>query len=184
VTIRPARSDDRDAIAVVNAFAWRETYRGLVPDSYLDRMGAPVWSARSAQTAAGDPASRTFVAVEDETIVGFVSTGSARAAPGEAGAWGEIESIYLLEPYKGRGYGRALMAAASAHLAAVGRLPFIVWVLTANFRAAGFYRHLGGQSCASRIERFAGTDLPETAFRFDRPIVPNRLRLVRPRGAK
>ena len=35
--IRPARAADAPAIAALQAESWRNTYRGFLPDAYLDR---------------------------------------------------------------------------------------------------------------------------------------------------
>ena len=38
ITIRPATAADAAQIARVRVDCWRSTYRGLVPDAYLDGM--------------------------------------------------------------------------------------------------------------------------------------------------
>ena len=38
IVIRPARAGDAEAIARVRVDSWRETYRGMIPQSYLDAM--------------------------------------------------------------------------------------------------------------------------------------------------
>ena len=38
VVVRPARVDDADAIAAVHVRAWQDTYRGAMPDDFLDGM--------------------------------------------------------------------------------------------------------------------------------------------------
>jgi hypothetical protein len=38
IVIRPARAGDAEAIARVRVDSWRETYRGMIPQAYLDAM--------------------------------------------------------------------------------------------------------------------------------------------------
>jgi hypothetical protein len=38
IVIRPARAGDTEAIARVRVDSWRETYRGMIPQAYLDAM--------------------------------------------------------------------------------------------------------------------------------------------------
>lgn len=44
--IFPAGPDDAEDLARVHITAWRETYQGLLPDSYLARMSVPVYARR------------------------------------------------------------------------------------------------------------------------------------------
>jgi hypothetical protein len=38
IVIGPARTGDAEAIARVRVYSWRETYRGMIPQAYLDAM--------------------------------------------------------------------------------------------------------------------------------------------------
>lgn len=173
IQVRRAVATDAAGIAYVHVESWRETYRGLVPDDYLDRLSVITRTRAHADRLAGEKAEATFVAETRDGIVGFAIAGLARGAPGPN--WGEVQAIYLLDSMKRRGVGRLLMAACSDWLVAQERLPFMVWVLTANFRATGFYQHLGGRPVAHKIERFASALLPETAFGFETPITVERV---------
>ena len=74
LTIRPASVDDAQPIARVRIDCWRSTYRGLIPDAYLDAMeidaSAALWTR--VLSAATDRAS-VFVADDDGDIVGFAA---------------------------------------------------------------------------------------------------------------
>lgn len=169
--IRRARTADAAAMAEIHVQAWRESYRGLIPDDYLNRLGVLERTRNHARWLEREGRGASFLAFAgDDRPAGFVQCGAARGSPGPG--WGEVYALYLLDAAKGQGLGRALMAAATAHLAGQGMVPFMLWVLTANFRAFGFYRHLGGTVFAEKMERFGGALLAESGFRFDRPIPP------------
>lgn len=170
IAIRRALPPDAPSIARVHVEAWRQSYRGLIPDDYLDRLDILARTRRHAERLAVERDEATFVAEAPDGVVGFAICGGGRGAPGTG--WGEVHALYLLERAKGRGAGRRLMASCSRWLADRRLLPFQVWVLTANFRAIGFYRHLGGRAVADKLERFGAATLPETAFAFDGPIPP------------
>jgi GNAT superfamily N-acetyltransferase len=173
--IRRAILADAPAIARIHVQSWQETYRGLVPDDYLNRLTVTDRERGHERQLAYEDGTATFLALDPTPSggaipVGFAYCGRARGAPGPG--WGEIFALYLLDRAKGRGHGRDLMAASSDWFAERGGLPFMLWALTANFRATGFYRHLGGEPYADRLERFSGAVLPESAFRFDARIAP------------
>jgi predicted N-acetyltransferase YhbS len=70
IHIRTARPTDADAIASVHIDSWRTTYRGIIPDEYLDNMNvqarANFW--RKELTAQDNP---VFVAEQEGAIVGL-----------------------------------------------------------------------------------------------------------------
>ena len=72
--IRLASPDDATAIAKVRVDSWRATYRGMIPDGYLDGMTveaiAAIWER--ILTAPPNP-THTFVAEKDGEVVGFAS---------------------------------------------------------------------------------------------------------------
>lgn len=132
--VRKAQSGDADAVAGVHVRTWQTAYRGLLPDGYLDSL-QPEQRARRYDFATVDPAKpRTIVAVEGEAILGFATT-----VPREAGE-GELSALHVDPSAWNRGAGKALIAAARAHLAQAGCGRAILWLLAGNTRADRFYR--------------------------------------------
>src|SRR2546423_5284053 len=81
IVIRPARAEDAESIARVRVDSWRETYRGMIPQSYLDAMKLDESRLLWEQVlAAGSDAVSVFVAEHDARIIGFAS-GNMRALP-------------------------------------------------------------------------------------------------------
>ena len=76
--LRPAVPGDAMAVARVHVRAWQAAYRGMMPDGYLAglRPEDRAQRYRFASEDVRDPA--TVVAIEDETICGFATTGPAR----------------------------------------------------------------------------------------------------------
>jgi Acetyltransferase (GNAT) family len=102
--IRTAQIAAAEGIAAVHVDAWRETYRGIVPDEILDQLSyerrAELW-----KRSIGERHQCLFVAEDLGRIAGFVSAGAGREAPG--GFDSEIYAIYLLRAHQGRGTGTA-----------------------------------------------------------------------------
>jgi ribosomal protein S18 acetylase RimI-like enzyme len=141
MNVRPAQVADAPAIAGVHVESWRSTYRGLLPDAFLDSLDQATYSERWARILA-EGSSRVYVASGGDEVVGFASGGRERA--GEAGYAGELYAIYVLREAQGRGHGRRLVEAVVGGLREL-RLPdMIVWVLRDNAGARAFYERLGG----------------------------------------
>jgi ribosomal protein S18 acetylase RimI-like enzyme len=142
--VRRAESVDAAAIAEVHVAAWRSTYRGLLPDDFLDSLDEAGYEERWARIV-GEGASRVYVATDGHAgsdVVGFASGGRERA--GESGYEGELYAIYVLRESQGRGHGRRLVQAVVGGLRELGLRDMIVWVLRDNSGARGFYERLGG----------------------------------------
>ena len=164
MNVREAMIDDAEAIARVHVASWRSTYRGIVPDDFLDRLSvdrrAEMWRG------AIDDRPRTagvFVAADDVgQLVGFSSCGPNRDADNR-GYDGELFAIYLLQSYQGRGIGGVLFRAAVRRLSDAGFRAMMLWVLAAN-PARQFYTALGGQELGTKIVEIGGVPLDEVAY--------------------
>jgi len=161
----PAGPSDAEALAQVHVAAWRETYRGLLPDAYLARMSVEAHARRFARSLMQpDPNDVTLVAADRWGLVGYAQGGpSRRGAPGEA----EIATLYLVRAAQNRGLGRRLLADTARALAIQGALSLVISVLRDNFAARGFYEHLGGEAEPARQEPGpGGALLYEVAYRW------------------
>jgi ribosomal protein S18 acetylase RimI-like enzyme len=156
--VRPARPTDAAAVARVYVDSWRDTYRGLIPQAYLNAMSYVRHEHSWRQTfAAGGWG---FVAELDRQVVGFASGGRCRSR----GRWaGELFVLYVQTPCHGRGIGRALFDATHYELARRGYAGMLVWVL-ANNPARGFYEHLGGEPAGDNVCELGGARLREVAY--------------------
>jgi GNAT superfamily N-acetyltransferase len=59
-----------------------------------------------------------------------------------------IVDLFVREPFRGAGVGRALVEAAAAHARAQGRRALAWWVRERNPRAIAFYERLGARTVA------------------------------------
>lgn len=165
-TIREATIDDAAALAEAHVATWRETYRGLLPDSYLDALTPaghePVW--RRILALPDEDRTVLVIAGENEPIAGFASGGPHRGATEWAG---EVYTLYLRRAYQGRGLGRALFTTLVARLREQGVDSLILWVLATNAPARSFYAALEGQPLREQEVVFDGLALREIGYGWD-----------------
>jgi ribosomal protein S18 acetylase RimI-like enzyme len=166
VAIRAATGADIERIAFIHVEAWRETYRGLVPDALLAGLSVErrvrAWSD---MLNAGEAAPAILVAERDGAIVGFGS--ACRARDTALGTDGEVTSIYLLDASKRQGIGGLLFRALLAWLSARGCVSTGLWVLDTNAPARRFYEAMGGRTGATKIDRRKDATLHEIAYVWD-----------------
>ena len=138
VDIVPMTSEDEvRGKAYVHFRAWKDAYRGLVDQGYLDARTLEL-SERFALKAFKSGFA-TLLAKDGDRVVGFADYGPCRDE--DLLEAGEVYAIYLLEPYYRQGIGTMLMRGALAHMAECSRV--VVWVLEGNDRAISFYRSFG-----------------------------------------
>ncbi len=163
--LRPAVLSDANAIAEVHVRAWRETYRGIMPDKVLDELSvehsAERWSRRIASLS--DEQQVLSVAVDDSgTIVGFAGGGAAREPA--LTTRGEVYAINLVMQATRKGLGTRLMLAMADGLTGYGFTDAGLWVLEKNIGARWFYESLGGSIAARQEHDFEGTMLTELGY--------------------
>jgi ribosomal protein S18 acetylase RimI-like enzyme len=159
--VRRADIEDAAAIARVHVESWQTTYRGLLPDEFLDSLDAPRYTERWLRSLA-DEAVRVYVAEDGHKVVAFASGGRERA--GEGAYEAELYAIYVLEKAQRQGHGKALVRAVIGGLREMGFGDMIVWVLRDNSPARAFYERLGGIYVRTQPVTIGSVVLPEVAY--------------------
>jgi GNAT superfamily N-acetyltransferase len=143
-TFRSATLADSQRIASLHTDSWRDAYRGILPDAYLDGAmaedRASFWQVRLASS----DADRRYVLLTEgeEGLVGFVCT-----LLDEEPLWGAcLDNLHVLPKFKGHGLGRQLFSRAAQWV--MSKEPgwlMHLWVFEANYSARRFYEALGGE---------------------------------------
>jgi ribosomal protein S18 acetylase RimI-like enzyme len=165
ITIRSATLDDVKGIARVHIDTWRSTYRGIVPDDYLDSLSyenrADSWKKRIEEAAEG----KWFIYVavnENKQVVGFISGGPNRTD--DPIYKGELYAIYIVQSCHGLGIGRKLSLALVKSLLTTDIASMMLWVFEKNTSARRFYESLSGQFLRSNWFDISGVSIEEVAY--------------------
>ena len=163
IALRTATSDDAEGIAIVRIDSWRKTYRGVIPDSYLDSMeveeSAALW--RRVLTAASVTTS-VFVAELDDEIVGFAA--GKMLDEEKFGLNAELAAIYLQPQVQRDGIGHSLVRMVVDAHQKQGAHGLIAWVLSRNKIARQFYEKLGAELLIEQPFNWDGMDLIEAGY--------------------
>lgn len=159
-----ASSQDAESVARLQAASWRKTYRGMLPDDYLDRHVVAdrleCWTGRFATFAP----ERTLVlkAVGDGTLLGYVCV-----LLDEEPAWGaRLDNLHVTPESRGTGVGYALFQAAREWIERVSPgTPMHLWCVEGNRVARRFYDRQGGTVVEAASRSFAGQpSVPEVRY--------------------
>jgi GNAT superfamily N-acetyltransferase len=151
VAVRSATLADSQRIASLHAASWRSTYRGILPDTYLDgpiaEERANLWQARLASP--GADRRHVLLAEGEGGLVGFVCV-----LLDEEPLWGAcLDNLHVLPGFKGRGLGRQLFRSAAQWVVSKEPgWPMHLWVFEANHGARRFYEALGGEVVEHRVK--------------------------------
>ena len=166
--IRAANADDALGMASVRVDTWRATYRGMVPDAFLDGMSpeavAERW--RKAFLQNHTPGIGVFVAENQEGEI----TGIAICGPEQESDpvyEGEVYVLYVRPAHQNQGIGRALVVACARYLQRqLGAKTLLIWVIAENpYRR--FYESLGGKRVREKIREIGGKLIPEVGYGWD-----------------
>ncbi|MGA2083105.1 MAG: GNAT family N-acetyltransferase [Holophaga sp.] len=146
--LRPIQKRDAAAVARIHALSWRDAYRGILRDAFLDGQ---VLDERFAHWRGildhPTPEQVGFLALEEDGALGFI-WGEGRADP----RWGTLlDNLHVLPGHRGERIGTRLMHALAEE--ALGRWPedpVHLWCFEANRRSLAYYRRHGGRPVERR----------------------------------
>lgn len=160
---REAGSNDIDAIALLHAESWRNSYRGMLSDLFLEQQVVAdrrsVWEARLTSPAADQ---FVLVAEDGQHLCGFICLfGNADAR------WGALlDNLHIHQTMQGRGVGTELMRRAVLWLQEIcPNTGLYLWVFASNRAARRFYDRLGGRVAGEKLEDSFG-DKPVRALQY------------------
>lgn len=161
--IRNSNKNDIYAIMHVVTVSWNETYKGLVPDEFLEELKLNEDErARRTLEKFKDVEYKQLVLEINKEIVGFVRFGKSNDS--DFTNCGEIIAFYIINKYHGLGLGRKLFELARDELKRMGFDKMIIACLKGN-PTSGFYMHMGGKYIKDGL--YEKLKLKEDIFYFD-----------------
>jgi len=152
--LRKAELGDEAEIANVHLNSWREIYKGLLPQDYLDSLPL-TFSRRMRWWKKSIAEEREIIQIieTNEGIVGFSCFGPARRS--EDSDMAELYAIYLLERHKGKGFGFELLRSGLKLMKESGFKKAYCWVLDKN-PTIEFYKRTGAQNSGVTMDAEIG----------------------------
>lgn len=156
--IRTAETRDVDALALIGAATFLETFAGVLEGPAIVAHCLKEHSARAYQRyLAGGAEAWLVEAAEGGASIGFALLAKADIPGGDPAVDLELKRIYSLSRFHGTGLGRALMETAIA--AATPRAErLLLGVYAGNSRALAFYRKHGFEQIGERRFRVGARD--------------------------
>ncbi len=151
ISIRAARAGDEAELANTHLNSWREAYKGLLPQSYLDDLPLTFKNRKNGWFQKINEPEKFIIQVAESKygIVGFACVQPARDE--DRKEYAEVSAIYLLEKFKGTGTGFKLLASGLKQIQQRGFKKAYCWVLEGN-PTIEFYEKSGAHFDGTRKE--------------------------------
>lgn len=157
--IKRAGIEDADAIAALHTASWRNFYKDILPNTYLDNEieneRTEFWQHKLSNLPQGD---LVLITRSGGALSGFIWV--ARNADPDYDTM--IEALHVHSRMRGRGIGTRLIADAVQRLIEDGASSVCLRVFDANQQAVDFYQRLGGVADQKGFDDFTGANAPDT----------------------
>lgn len=161
--IRKMTKNDCKEVTHVITVSWNEAYKGIVPNEILDNMYLNEKERTNKSiNRFNENDNHQFVLEVDNKIVGYMNVGLTDDT--EYDNCGEIHAIYIINGYKGNGFGKEMVEAGIKELKSMNCNKMLIGCLVGN-PTNDFYKHIGGKFIKQRI--FEKLQLPENVYYYD-----------------
>ena len=163
--IREKLFEDCASCERVYTLSWQQTYKGIIKDEFLNNLtNNEIDRIKRNQDNFYNDNDKRFVLEVDNKIVGVLSIGKSRND--KYSECGELKSVYILNDYKGKGYGKKLVQYAVKELMEEGYNNMVIGCISQN-PSNEFYKHLGGIKKSERYFSRTGDELVENIYYFE-----------------
>ena len=153
--------------ARVNALAWKQSYKGIVNDDFLELINTePEIQKTIANLKEGlNDSSRRFLIKYNDEYVGLIRVRKTKYD--KYSECGELGALYLLDSVKGKGLGKILFNKAINELKNMNYNKMILGCLSEN-PSNEFYKHMGGKFVGTNpLTLPNGQKLKENLYYYD-----------------
>lgn len=162
--IRKRTKEDCFKIAYIVTASWNDTYKGIVPDWFLEELKTNEKERASKSYNEFDMNDNNKLVLEvDNEVVGFTNYGKSDDNSFEN--CGEIFALYILKEYQGNGYGKKLVEETKKELKKMGFDKMIIACLKGN-PSNEFYKHIGGNYIKDGI--YKRLNLKENVYLYEK----------------
>jgi GNAT superfamily N-acetyltransferase len=160
--IRWARLEDARSLGIVHSESYRNTYKGIIPDEFLNQF-TPVVREKCFYSALIQGVERIGIMLVDNKAVGCLILRVCSDKDLQKCS-GEISAIYLIQNYRFIGLGKQLLNWCLEKLIELGYTTAILWVLKENKNALSFYEKQGFWHDGMERKIFRGIELSQIRY--------------------
>lgn len=166
ISFREATVADCMAVARVHVRSWKESFAGIVPQTFMDKMTVENRARAFEQRFPGDSYKMYVAEAAGQGVVGFADFGEPRESLD--GYEAELYAIYLLPEFQGEGVGVRLFNLCVEDLVRNGKSSMCLLALeTSPYKS--FYVKMGGRVIAKKQIELEGMMFDALVYGWERP---------------
>lgn len=158
IEIRPARLADVPEIRRVARRGWIEAYDEFLSKTIIEAELSTWYTPDAVETAIKDEEYPYFVAVDDETVVGYSKAVAETPIA-------DLSTLYVSPDCWGAGVGTRLLDTVTDELESRGATALELTVFAENDGAIGFYESRGFERVGKQISELEAGSAPEFVYR-------------------
>ena len=154
----------------VNTMSLTETYKGIIDDSFLNKIVNELDQNVERQINVFDkvtkeePNYKRYILYVDNKPVGVIGLGNSREEAYKDS--GELYCIYLLKKVQKLGLGKIMIDYVKDRMKELGYKSMIIQCLSDN-PTNGFYKHMGGVFAYSRARKIGEKEYMENVYFYN-----------------
>lgn len=165
--IKKITLDECEIYLKINLQCWNESYKNIISSNFLNKINKEINQTIDIKKSKFNLSTKNeYLLIVNDKPVGMTSVGKSRIDKYEN--CGELYSIYILNEYKNKGYGKILFKHDIKILKKLGYKSMIIGCLKENNKANGFYQHMGGKIDFVRTINIGEQQLEENIYYFEK----------------
>lgn len=163
INIRKAKIEDIKDIVNIKINGWKEAYKDILKDSYLESMKYNENFEKFKREIENNSLKENYVIEDDNVIVGYAKISILKDEEHDS----QIYAIYIRPDVKNKGYGTLLMNYIKKYFKNNGCKNMILWCIDKNEQAKIFYKKKGGIEKDKIMSKIGEEDVCEISFIFE-----------------
>ena len=164
ILIRKGLKEDIPDTVDITIDGWRNTYKGILDDDFLDNMDRN----KLIERRINDYNDTSFiVALLNNEIVGFSRYIDSNKFTSDLDIDSEIIAIYVKSDKKRQGIGKEMFKYISNELKVKNKEKLVIWCLKDNYQGRKFYETMGGSIKGEHNIKFGLKEYPEIGYIFN-----------------
>ena len=168
--IRKNELEDQSQMAHIKIDGWKNAYDRIIASKYLNSLDYEKQTKRYISSFE-EYKDLVFVAERNKEILGY---SCFNLFDRNFQFDSELISLYIKPKEIGKGIGKSLLKVTAGELVSKGKSNMIIWCLSENKQAIGFYEHLGGKKVSTKEVKIGDETYLEYGYYFDLKDLMNR----------
>lgn len=164
IKVRKAVLNDIDSIVKIKINSWKETYKNILNDDFLNNMDYDEnFKKFYKEIKNPDNVKQNYVITKNDKVIGYTKFQILENSEYDS----QIYAIYIDSKYKGKGYGTILLNYVKHLLKNCNCKNMILWCIYRNYPSRKFYLKKGGKEGKKIKSKIGNQNIYEISYIYE-----------------